>query len=78
MTTTKSKVFDDRESDAFDKIIEAMSAVINVDERGPMKYNREEIAAAVHVLQSTVQQHALWRMDPEYFSDWWEPGESRA
>lgn len=63
----------EKEQHAFDAIAEAMVAIQHLDERGSLQYNTDELAQAIHVLQSFVKQHILWRLDPEWFSDWYEP-----
>lgn len=72
--------FTELEQDAWDAIMKAMGAIIDMDERGPLKYNGEELAEAVHVLQSFVKQHLCFRIwGAPQFSDWWgeQDGEAR-
>jgi len=65
-----SQLMNEREQDAADAIVKAYKAILQIDERGPLMYNGEELAEAVHVMQSFVKQHVLMRIDP-YWSDWW-------
>lgn len=64
--------FNDAELHTWDAIGEVLSRIENLDERGPLTYNEEELAAGVHVLQQFVLQHMLYRLWPMEFSDWWE------
>lgn len=58
------------EQKAMDAIGAAMAAVQVI---GPdvLVSNRGELVAAVHVLQSFVSQHALYRVDPQHWSAWY-------
>lgn len=61
----------DKEQEAYDFILDAMGAIQNMDDRDRLKYNCDELAQAVHVLQSFVKQHVLHRLDPDNWLDWW-------
>jgi hypothetical protein len=75
MTQQKlDSLFSVREQKAWDTIIEAMVAIQEMDERGRLAFNTDELATSIHVLQGFVKQHILWRLDPEEFSDWWDDG----
>lgn len=37
-----------------------------------LRANVEELASAMHTLQSFVKQRVLHRIDPEYWSNWYE------
>lgn len=60
-----------REKRAGDAILKAMEAIQQIDNRGPLVYNTEELAQAIHILQGFWKQHILNRLDPNLFSDWW-------
>jgi hypothetical protein len=68
------------EQRASDTILEAMSAIRNIeeddteplDDRRRLTANGNELVDAVHVLQSFVKQHVLHRINPDDWSDWWE------
>lgn len=62
----------DAENYAMECIVTAMEAICNMDDRGRMQYNIAELCAAIHVLQSFVKQHVLWRLDSDFYSDWWQ------
>jgi hypothetical protein len=65
----------ERETKAWNLIIEAMFAIQNMDEHGTqLKYNDDELIGAIHVLQSFVKQHVLHRLAPDEYSDWWSVG----
>lgn len=58
------------EQDALDKILAAMHAIQKLGPEG-LKYNSEELAAAIHVLQAFVKQHVLHRLFPDEWSQWY-------
>lgn len=64
------------EQKAADAILDAMDSIRNIDERGKLSYNTDELVQAVHVLQSFVKQHVLHRVDPKYWADWWDQNEN--
>lgn len=59
------------EEHAYEMILGSMHAIMNLDGQ-KLAYNTEELAEAIHVLQSFVNQHVLHRLDPDYYSAWWE------
>lgn len=61
----------DGEKNAYEAILEAMRSIQNIDGEW-LEYNREELAEAIHNLQLFVHQHVLHRLDPDYYSSWWE------
>jgi hypothetical protein len=76
----------DGERYAWERIIDAMDAIKDIEnfedgfETGrTLIYNNQELAEAVHVLQSFVKQHILHGLYPGEFSDWWgeRDGEER-
>jgi hypothetical protein len=72
------------EQKAFDAILEASSAIRNIEEddkeplsaRRRLTCNEGEFVSAIHVLQSFVKQHILHRMNPQQWNDWWESDDS--
>ena len=78
MATVNADPFDARERKAWDLIIETMGAIQDIDERGKLPVNQEELCEAVHTLQRFVTQHMNWRYWPEEFSDWWEQPDGQA
>lgn len=67
-----------RERRASKAILRAMESIQQMDERGPLVYNTEELAQAIHVLQSFWKQHILNRMDSNLFSDWWGENDDKS
>jgi hypothetical protein len=59
----------EREKRASEAILDA---IYDMDPRGRLTYNTDEVVQAIHVLQSFLKQHVLNRQDPENWSDWWE------
>ena len=51
---------------AMDATVEVLDALHDMG----VKYNLDELTAAIHVLQGFVKQHVLNRLDPAYWSDW--------
>jgi len=68
-------ILDENELRAMLAIEDAAKAIIEMDERGPLQYNRSELTQAVHVLQGFVTSHAMHRLSSSEFSDWWKPRE---
>lgn len=64
------KLLDEAEEAALEKVNAAFNAVLRID-GDELTNARTEVVAAVHVLQGTVIQHALQRIDPENFSAWY-------
>lgn len=58
------------EQEADNLILEAFAAIKNMG-NDKLRYNNEELAEAIHVLQSFVKQHVLHRLDPEWYGKWW-------
>jgi hypothetical protein len=61
----------DGEKKAYEAILEAMRSIQSIDGQ-LLEYNHEELAEAIHNLQLFVHQHVLHRLDPDYYSAWWE------
>lgn len=64
--------FSEKERQAWESIMEAYTNVQNMDERRGLTCNTAELAQACHVFQDFVKQHALHRIEPNEFSDWWD------
>ena len=59
------------EKACFDAIGQTMALIQDLDERGRLNSNIDELAKAIHVLQQFPIQHMLNRLWPNQFSDWY-------
>lgn len=64
----KSKLTTPEEQDVLDHILAAMRGIQDLG----LDCNESELAHAVHTLQGFVMVRVLNRLDPEYWSDWYE------
>lgn len=64
-------MMNDAEREAMAKINVAGAAVLLID-GDRLASNREEVYAAIHVLQGFVIQHMLQRLEPETFGTWYD------
>lgn len=65
-------ILNEFEQVAMDAVNAALGAVFEIDGKRLKAAQRTEMAQAVHVLQGAVIQHALHRLDPDNFSEWYE------
>lgn len=63
-------ILTDEEQYADNLILDAFAAIKQIGD-DKLRYNNEELAEAIHVLQSFVKQHVLHRLDPEWYGQWW-------
>lgn len=64
----KSKLTTPEEQDVLDHILAAMRGIQDLG----LNCNEAELSRAVHTLQGFVMVRMLNRLDPDYWSDWYE------
>lgn len=60
--------FNEEEREASDALLNCMQII---NRRWELQHNKEELAAAVHVIQGFIVQHMLNRLEPENWGSWY-------
>ena len=67
----ESEIMTDEEQEAYDSILTAFRKIKGLGPEG-LQYNHAELTQAVHTMQMFVHQHVLNRLEPNYFSAWYD------